>query len=146
MRIFYAFLIIVVSAILFMLPLTEAIYDFRTAERTDTFTTGTGVAATTANVTLIVKLYEDDLGSVDVDSNLATDAPVGSTYNSTPRVLTVTGLTDNTTRTLEVTYDFAALTSNTAINTVLDLVPFIWLLIIIAFAPAAIFAIFTGKV
>jgi len=145
MRIFYAFLVIVVSAILFMLPLTEMAYDFRTDIRTDTFTSPTAVGVTTANVTLIKELYDDDISTIDLSSDLATDAPLANSYNATSRQLGMTGYTANTTRTIEVSYDIDALDGSTAINNLVDKIPFIWLLAIIAFAPAALFAIFTGR-
>ena len=145
MRIFYAFLIVMVSAILFMLPLTEGVYDFRTDPRTDTFSVDTGVGVTTANESLLSDLYDCDMSSIDIDSDLATDNPQYYAINCTTRLLDITGLTANTTRTLSITYDFDALQGSTAINNLVDRVPWIWLLVIIAFAPAAIFAIFTGR-
>lgn len=145
MRIFYAFLIIVVAAILFMLPITEMVYDFRTDLREDTFTTATAVGVTTANETLLDDLYDDDTGSVDIDSDLATDVPLPSSYNATSQQLLVEGLTANTTRILIIAYDVDALDGSVAVNIIMDRLPLIWLLVIIAFAPAALFAIFTGK-
>jgi len=145
MRIFYAFLIVVVSAILFMLPLTEAAYDFRTDLRTDTFSTATAVGVTTANETLFGDLYDCDMGSIDIDSDDATDTPLPGSINCTNRVLNITGLTANATRILGITYAYDALAASDAINRLVDIVPWIWLLVIIAFAPAALFAIFTGR-
>lgn len=144
MRIFWAFLIIVVSTILWLLPITTAIYDFRTDQREDTFATETG-AGTTANVTLLDDLYEDDTGSVDIDSDLATDAPLPSSYNATNQNLLVNGLTASANRTLIVTYDIDALSESEAVSNILDRLPLIWLVVIIAFPPAALFAIFTGR-
>ena len=145
MRIFYAFLIVLVAGILFMLPMTEAIYDFRTALRTDTFSTTTAIGITTANETLLGNLYDCDMGSIDIDSDEATDHPLPSTINCTNRVLTISGLSANITRILEITYAFDALEGSTAVNALADRIPWIWLLITIAFGPAAIFAIFTGR-
>lgn len=145
MKIFYAFLIIVVSAILFMLPLTDAVYDFRTALRTDTFSTTTAVGVTTANESLLSDLYDCDMSSIDIDSDLGTDHPIPSSINCTTRVLIMSGFTANATRTLTITYAFDALQGSSAINNLVDRVPWIWLLVIIAFAPAALFAIFTGR-
>lgn len=145
MRIFYAFLIIVVAAILWMLPITMAIYDFRTDLRTDTFNTSTAVGVTTANETLLDDLYDGDIGSVDIASDDATDAPLANSYNSTSRVLGMTGLTENTTRTLEISYDIDALDVD-SLNTLFDWLPLIWILVIVAFPMAALFAIFTGRV
>lgn len=143
-KIFNAFLIVLAAAILFMLPLVALIYDFRTDQRTNSFTTSTGVAETSANVTLFDDLYNCDLGSVDVNSDDSSDNPVASStaINCTIREITITGLTANTTRTLDVTYDIDALDAFDSINTMLDRLPFIWLLMIIAFAPAALLAMF----
>lgn len=135
-----------VSAILFMLPVTEAVYDFRTDLRTDTFSTTTGIGATSVNETLLDDLYDCDMGSIDIDSDDATDTPFPSSINCTNRVLTITGLTANATRILDITYDIDALKGSTAINAIMDRVPWIWLLVIIAFAPAALFAIVTGRI
>jgi len=134
-----------VSAILFMLPFTQMAYDFRTDPRTDTFSVDTAVAVTTANASLLDDLYDGDMGSVDIDSDLATDNPLPASYNVTTRLLDITGLTANNTRTLEITYDFDALDASAAIATLIDRLPWIWLLVCIAFAPAALFAIFTGR-
>ena len=145
MRIFYAFLIILVTVILWMLPVTQAIYDFRTDLRTDTFSTDTAVAVTTANETLLTDLYNCDMGSIDIDSDLATDLPLPSSINCTNRVLLVSGLTANTSRILDITYAFNAITDHPSLGTLLGWFPFIWWLILVAFPMAAIFAIFTGK-
>ena len=146
MRIFYAFLVIVVAAILFMLPVSDAIYDFRTDLREDEFISATGVGVDTANVTLGKPVYDDDTGTIDILSDLATDVPAYSSYNGTSRQIGVSGLTANTTRTLTVSYDIDALGGSGAINNIMDIIPFIWMLIIIAFPMAALFAIFTGRV
>ena len=128
-----------------MLPVSEAIYDYRTMSRTDTFSTDTAVGVTTANETLLDDLYNGDIGSVDIDSDDATDAPLANSYNVTNQVLNIGGLTANATRILGITYDVGALTLYVAVDTLLDFLPYIWVLIIICFPPAALFAIFTNR-
>ena len=128
-----------------MLPVTQAIYDYRTDQRTDTFSTDTAVGVTTANETLLGDLYDCDMGSIDIDSDEATDAPLPNSINCTSQELNVTGLTANTTRTLNITYDYDALAGNNAIDTLVGWLPYIWILIIVVFPMAAIFAIFTGR-
>lgn len=145
MRIFNAFLAIFASVILFLLPLTTAIYDFRTDLRTDTFSIATGVGVTSANETLLNDLYDGDIGSIDIASDDAADVPLANSYNATSRLLNITGLTDNTTRTLSISYDIDALLGSDAINILADRAPWIWMVMVIAFAPAALFAIFTGR-
>lgn len=145
MRIFNAFLIIIVSAILFLLPLTEGIYDFRTDLQTDTFSVSTNATATAANVTLLNVLYDNDTTTISILSDTSADIPVYSSYNITSRDLEMSGLAVSTTRIITASYDVDALEGSDAINTIVGYVPFIWLLAIIGFAPAALVAIFTGR-
>lgn len=128
-----------------MLPITEGIYDFRTDLRTDELTATTGVGATSANVTLLDDLYGNDIGTVSITSNVTTDVPTASSYNSTSRALDVSGLTASTARTLEIDYDVYALGGNNAVDTLLDWVPYIWIIIIAVFPLAALYALFTGR-
>ena len=145
MRIFYAFLVLVTAAILYMLPVTEAIYDFRTDQRSDYFNYSTSVGETTANVTLLRPVYDDDTSTISVLSDTAADIPVFSSYNTTTRATIITGLADNTTRLLTVTYDVDALSDANAVEAIISRLDFLWLLMIIAFPIAALAAIFTGR-
>jgi len=136
----------VVAAILWMLPVTTAIYDFRTDLREDTFSNSTGVGVTTADITLFKPVYDDDTETIDILSDLATDVPAYSSYNGTSRQLGISGLTDNTSRIFTITYDIDALDGHDAISTLMDIIPFMWILVMVAFPMAALFAIFTGRV
>jgi len=144
-QIFNVFMIIVGAVVLWLLPLTTAVYDFRTDERTDTFLTTTAVLVNSVNETLLDDLFNNDVGSVSIASDNATDTPLGNSYNATSRALLIIGLSGNATRTLDVSYDVQAFEVTDAINTLLDKVPFIWMLIIIAFAPAAMLALFLNR-
>ncbi len=145
MRIFQAFLVLVTSVLLFMLPVNEAIRDYRTYVKTDSFTSPTAPAITTANVTLTKALYDNDTSSFVLSSDLSTDVPVFSSYNGTTRALMVAGLSDNTTRILTIDYEVNSLTTWASVGTLMDKLPMIWLLLIIAFPMAGIAAIFTGR-
>lgn len=145
MRIFQAFLIIVTAAILFMLPISEAIYDFRTDLREDTFGVTTGVGETSANVVLVKQIYDDDVITLSLSSNLTTDNPAYSSYDNGTRALAISGFTSNATRSLIVGYDVAAFTSTSAIDAFLGRLPYIWMVCVICLAPAALIAIFTGR-
>ena len=145
MRIFYAFLIIVTAAMLWMLPITDSIYDFRTDLQEDTFASDTAVGVTTANVTLSKVLYDSDNQTIDILSSLSDDAPAFSSYNVTSRLLGISGLSANTTRVLTVTYDVDALSASNAISNFLDVVPWMWLMCLAVFAPAALVSMFVGR-
>jgi len=145
MKIFYAFIIMVTAAILFMLPVTEGIYDFITDVREDTFTVTTGVGSTNATVQLFKAIYDDDTNTIELSSNDADDIPLYSSYNATNRNLVVTGLSENITRTLTVNYDIDALSNSAAVATLVSKFDLIWLLVVIAFPAAAIAAIVIGR-
>jgi len=135
------------AAMLWMLPITSAIYDFRTDVQEDSFLSNTGVGQTTDNVTLSHILYDDDTSTIDILSSISDDDPAysSSSYNSTAHQIGIEGLSANTTRTLTVSYDVDALGGSDTINALADRVPWIWLLCIISFPMAALFAIFKGR-
>lgn len=128
-----------------MLPVTDAIYDYQTDLRTDTNTVTTAAGVTTGNVTLFTALHDDDTSTITITSNDSDDSPVYSSYNTTTRALDFTGLAENTTRTITVTYDIYALSSSGAIDTFVDKLDLFWLVVIVAFPIAAIAAVVIGR-
>lgn len=146
MRIFYAFIVVVIAVLSWLLPITDSVYDFRTDQRTDDFTVATAVGVTTGNVTLIKAIYSNDTQTLSLLSSLNTDSPTFVSYNTTTRNVAISGLTANTSRTISASYDVDALNGSAAIDTLANYIPFIWMLCIIVLPMAAIFAIFTGRV
>ena len=144
MRIAFAFTIMLLSAILWMVDTTQAVYDFRTEVREDDFTVTTAANVTSANVTLLKEVYDDDTDTIGYTSSIA-EAPVYSAYNTVTRQLLTANLTAGTSRTLTVNYDIDALVYSTSLNTFLDWWPFVWIILVIIFPIAAIVAIFTGR-
>lgn len=147
MRIFTAFIVIMASVILFLLPLTQAQYDFKTDQRTDSIGALTAVGVTSANITLGQAIFEDDTTTVTVLSDLTTELPVfmGATYSGLNFSANVSGLTANASRTFTVTYDVDALSGWAGIVALVDRLAWIWLLLIIAFPAAAVAAIFMRR-
>ena len=138
-------MILLASAILWMLPVTEGIYDFRTDVREDNFTVLTAAGVTNSTVQLFTDIYDDDVSTIDLSSNNGDDNPTYSSYNATPRNLTVSGLSADATRTLTVFYDIDALTESAAVGNLLDMIDFLWILVVVAFPGAAIIAIVTMR-
>lgn len=145
MRIFYSFLIIVCSVILIILPFTDASYEFKTDLREDSFTVITDVGAENTTVQLFKPIYDDDVSTIEFISDDVDDSPVYYSYNSTTRALVVIGLADNTTRTLDVTYDISAYNSD-ATDNVIDVFSIAWVILWIAFPMGALAAIWVGRV
>ena len=128
-----------------MLPVSRAVYDFRTDLRTDEFSSTTVGSQTSENVTLGKPVYDDDTGTIDILSDESTDTPAFSSYTTATRVVNISGLSANTTRVLAVSYDIDALEGSDALNTFVGYVPWIWMLIIIVFPMVGIAAIWTGR-
>lgn len=144
MRIFHSFLVIMAAIILLMLPITQSAYAFRTDVKTNTFNVSTPVATTNATVVLLNHLYDDNINTVAVTSNTS-ESPIPFSWDSSTKSLIITGLSANVTHSLVVSYDVAAFATTNTISILLDKLPFIWMLIVVAFAPAALVAIFMGK-
>lgn len=139
-RIFYGFLILVFSALLWLIPITSLIYDFRTDVTQNDFYVSTAIGTTNATVVLTKSIYLADVSTLSALSDLASDDPTYASYNTTTRATVFTGLSENATRTLQVSYDTDALNSS-AWDTVLDIFPKIWMILIIAFPVAGLVAI-----
>ena len=116
-RIFLGFLIIVTVSILFMIPVTQAVYDYRTDVREDSFNIFTFAANTTGNMTLLKAIYDNDTSTLGFISNNTSDLPLYFAYNTTTRELEVSGLAANQSRLLDVSYDVDALGDAVAVST-----------------------------
>lgn len=141
MRIFQGFLIIFITVILFMLPVSDAIYDYRTDVREDSFNYETGGAEVTANVTLHTPIYDNDTDTITILSDLATDIPLFFAYNTTTRLVDITGMTAASNRTLRVSYDINALADHDALDGFIGWLPLIWILMVCVLPMAGIYAI-----
>ncbi len=145
MRIFQGFLIVFITVILFLLPVTGAIYDYRTDAREESFNYETGGGVTTANVTLHYPIYDDDTNTIGILSDLPTDIPLFSAYNTTTRLVDITGLTVASNRTLRVFYDINALIEHEALDGFIGWLPFIWILMVCVMPMAGIYTIIKGR-
>lgn len=144
MKIFYSFMIILVAVFLWLLPLSDMVYAFRTDPVTDESEVDTAAAVTTANVTLDKFVYDDDIDTISVESSI-NEVPTVSSYNSTSKTVLISSLTDDESRTLSITYDTDVITDNDAINNLLDRVTWFWALVIITFPAASLAAIWTNR-
>jgi hypothetical protein len=143
-KIFYGFLTLVFSALLWLLPITALIYEFKTDVTLNEFYITTSVGSTNTTLTLSHPVYDNVTSSILATSDLNTDLPTFVSYNTTTRATVFNSLTENETRTLSITYDTDALDSG-AWDTVLTIIPKIWLIIIICFPVAGLVAILIGR-
>ena len=144
MKIVYSFLIVLVAVFLWLLPLSDMVYSFRTDPVTDESTVDTGVGETTSNVTLNQFTF-NGISSITSISSSINEVPAVSSYNSTSKTALISSLTADDSRTLSITYDVDVITDNDAINTLLGRASWIWMLIIIAFPVASLAAIWTNR-
>ena len=143
MKIVATFLMIVLIGLLFMLPISTAVYDYRTdIQEDDIYSVTTAGGITSCNVSLRLPIYLANLSTLSFSSTLATDnATPGYYYDATSHVVQVNGLTALSSRTLTAFYDVNALTSVGALDVFLNMVPWLWYLMLVAVLGVSIFAI-----
>ena len=135
--------LLVIAGIVFLMlmasPLLGGLHDFRTDNQSDAYsvnTTGPS-SITTGNVTLTLPLFQSGVQHVtSISTNWSADVPLATAYNSNTRVLTVSGLVANQTRTLNITYDRGVLDGN--IDQVANTTPTIWIFSIVGLLLVAI--------
>jgi hypothetical protein len=145
MRIFTSFLIVLIDVLLWLLPYTTAIYDFRTDIQTDYFTVFTPVGITTENVSFSKSLYGNDVQTISIYSDVDTETPTLTSYNGSTRLAEIGNLSANTTRTLTVDYDTPAFDASGAIAAFMDKIPWFWMTLLSIFPLAALIYIWWGK-
>ena len=102
----------------------------------------TGVGETAADVVLGNDLWADDVDSVlTITSDELTDVPVANTYTPATNTLNVTGLNEDDSRTLTITYETDALTEYTGMGALVAVAP---LLIFIAVIGAVVFGAYSS--
>ncbi len=108
--------------ILMMAGTMTGIISFRSTAQTSTFDVTTVAGQTSANLTLVLGLLDDNVSHVtSVASNITADAPLA--YSYAPKVLLVLGLDDDNTRRLTVIYRYPSLNDY---NAGLDLITKWW--------------------
>ncbi len=145
MKFFAAFLIILASAVLWLVPVGQAVYDYRTDSREQAVVIATGAGVTTGTKVLSRPLYQDDYSKVVLYSDLTTDVPLADTYDTATRLLTVSGLTASSNRTLTIIYPVDALSLHPAIAVFMGIIPWFWYLLITSLPCVAIVALAKGR-
>ena len=139
MIVFGALLLIIATPFVF-----TAIDDAITQEYTQSVAgLVTGAGEYTSNCTLGRSVYNDDTESVlSITSNVTADTPTAASYNSVSRLLTVSGLDQNSTRTLSVEFMIDSTTLPAGGAAFLTLIRWFWVFIIIGMVGGAIYAFF----
>jgi len=99
-----------------------------------------------ADVVLTVPLYDEGLiNVVDITSDLGTDVPLATDYTALTQTLEVSGLTASQTRTLTVTYRYAALDDYAGVNEFFGFIPLLVGVAIVAIVVGAIVVSFRNR-
>lgn len=148
MKAFIAILAIVVVLVLAMMApaIPAAVKSFRTDVIDQNFTVATGGGVTTANVSLSKPLWDANVSEVvTLSSSDADDATVASSYNGTGYLVTLTGLAENTTRTISMEYRTGGLNDYAGADTGITKLPSAVLMLIIIVPLALIVALFVKR-
>ncbi len=140
-RIFEAMLVLVLVGFLWMLPVPDAIYNYRTTVRADHFTVDTIEGQTTTTLVLFKPVYGGDPEKISASSNSTSDSPEIASYEPSTRAVTVSGLSESEAHRLEISYDTDALTQSRSISSFLDYLPWLWIINLFAFPICAIIVV-----
>lgn len=135
-------LICVVFIYIAMPSFGDAIEGFRTDSKEYTYSTIV-TAASTTNTSQILQyaLFDNDVAYVtEIESDLNTDNPIASTYTSATKTLLITGLDDDASRNLTVTYETAALDDYEGADEFASLAPLVIMAALILIALASVVA------
>ena len=126
----------------FSTPILDGIKTWRTdGLSTQTTVVATAAGVTTANVTLAKDLYQANVVSVSsLASTDGADAPAATSYTESTLVLLVSGLNDDSSRTLTIGYY-----GETDSDVLRVIGPFLGVLIIGGLCALMIWSIFEGK-
>lgn len=103
----------------------------------------TAAGVYSANTTICRDLYNDDSVAIStITSNVTDDSPTAAAYNSVSRVVLVTGLTANTTRTLTFDFMIDSTTLNTGAAVFIGLLRWFYVFMVIGMAGGSIYAFF----
>jgi hypothetical protein len=105
--------------------------DLRTDNQAQQYIVATGVGVTNSTVQLPAVLWEGSPVNASATSNITTDTPVVDNYTASNRVVSISGLTANTTRILTVSYLTAGLTDYTGAEQTSRNFPTIYMVVII---------------
>jgi len=106
----------------------------------------TAVGETSATFVLYNGLYDANLSYiVEVNSSDTSDSPVGTTYNSVTRELTVGGLVESVERTLQVKYKTDALGDATGVRQFNSIAPFLIMGALISIGCGVIWHVFRSR-
>lgn len=135
-------MIMEIVIIVLLLPFAfDGFKSARAIEYTQTIPAVTTAATTTANVTLLKPLFDDDSVNVSVVvSGNNTDVPAVSTYTAETKALAITGLVENTTRTLYLTYIYPRFTGG--VDTVFSYLP---MLMVFGLVIHIVMKLFSGR-
>lgn len=142
-------LIIVYCALLWIICLPLAFGSFHDA-KVDDFTqdvagVSTGSGTYEAGVILSLQLWNNSLLSVKtISSNISSDSPSADNYTAVSRLLTVSGLADNVTRTLSVTYEVESATvqEHSGVSVFFTVYIWFWIFVGLGLAAGAVYAFF----
>jgi hypothetical protein len=109
MKWLYSFLSIFIVILMFG-GLTQGAKNARATEYIQTAPLVVTASSTSASVTLLKPLMDNDITAVTaLSSSDVDDTPAVSTYTSGSKALAIIGLAENTSRTLYITYNYAGL-------------------------------------
>ncbi len=145
----YVIGVCIIIADLFMLAALPAIMnlvtDFRTDDYTQTYIVATNATSVNGTVQLNKQLWEGSIVYAEVASNITSDTPALTDYNTDNRALTFNGLALNSSRLITVDYKSNGLTEFTGANQGSLIFPTVYILAVVLTAILSVVFIVIGR-
>lgn len=134
-------IMVAVMFVIFPIVMTSA-HELQTVDYSQTQDgVTTGVGETTATVVLTEDLWNDSITHVvSIHSDNGNDTPAAQSYTTATNTLTVSGLEDDSSRTLVVTYKMDRLVDYTGMSAMVQLAPMLLFLGVIGAVLAGLYA------
>ncbi len=116
----------------------DSLREFETDDYSADYIEATG-ASTSVDVALSQEVWGDETYNITVTSNLTEDAPVPISYTHATKVVTVSGLAENTSRRLTINYKIDALAPYVGAGVGAKMLPIVVLLGILGCIGGAIY-------
>lgn len=103
----------------------------------------TAAGQTSANITLSNLIYNSTISKItSISSNISSDTPAAFTFNALSKILTISGLASDSTRTIEITYRSESENLDPMMLMIFSILRWLWVFFMIGFFGAGVYAFF----
>jgi hypothetical protein len=143
MKFVIGFMVLLLDALLWLLPVNAAVQSFRTDQITNAFTCSVTVSGN-VTATLSQAVFDLNTSLITVSSNNTADTPTVAGLDATGRVVSVAGLVPSETAILTIQYAADGFLNEPVWQGMLSFAPYVWILLLCVLPVIAVVVIIKG--